>query len=289
MKKIKIVRAFLRLTRWNEWVLTAGFAVFGYLLSFSSIGSLDSFFSLIIVFVFSFSFGFAINDYFDAPFDKLKTVIRNPISRGDIKKSHAAAFCFMLFATGIVLGFFMMPPRSFIPMTFLFLVFFAYSSPPFRMKERRFLGIITHGLFYPLLFGAAYMLNSVPGIEMLLLSLSVFTMSIVVDMTQEVRDTYVDKISGFRTTVLSLGYERSLQAITVMSVLAVAAFVATIVVYRPLYLCLMAAGFIPYFRLLLSKPKRKDIFDKTLKSWNVGIVVSAATGIVLLPFYIGLM
>lgn len=281
LQKIKLL---IELTRWKEWISWLGFVLFGYFLSRPVPISFLTLFILSLVSILSFSFGFSINDYFDAPFDRLKPKIRNLISCRLIKESYAAIFCLFLFVSGLLISLLFLPFSSFIFFTALYGIFFIYSSPPFRMKEKSFLGIIIHGVSYPLLILASYLAVSSFSMKIILISASVFFVAVICGIMQEIRDINDDKKAGFRTTAIALGYDGSINLARISFFGAIIFFASAVILYMPIYLLLIliSQGF--YINLLLYPPK-KDFAEKSFVAWNKAIVSMFVIGIILLPFY----
>lgn len=281
MEKLIIL---LRFTRWSDWILNIGFVLFGYFLSKLSYYIILP--AIILVFFFVESFGFAINEYFDAPFDKIKPATKNVISKCLLSKSNAAIFCTFLFFVGLINAFLLLPVQSFIPIVLLYIVFLVYSSPPFRFKEKALVGIITHGIFVPLLLLASYLSVSPINASIILFSICTFLLSILVGITQEIRDMDVDRKSGFKPTAIMLGYKNSLNLIRLIFLSAIILFVITVIIYMPLYLLLLMISSVFYLKLIFGKPNQKELYKKTLSSWDKGIVVLFIIGFALLPLYL---
>ena len=285
------INLFIRLTRWNDWILNIGFILTGFFLSRPESGLYTLLLPMVVVFFFVESFGFAINDYFDAPFDKLKPATNNVISKGLLKKSDAAVFIIFLLFFGLTFSFLYLPTSSFFLIAALYLVFFAYSSPPFRLKEKVFLGITAHGIGISVILLASYLITSPLQMSVVLLSFIAiaFFLSILVCITQEVRDMNPDRKAKFRTTAIALGYRRSLTLIRATFLLANVIFFVTVILYLPLYMLLLMAGSVFYLKLLFSNPPQRTLFQKTLRSWDKGIAVAFITGLIMLPFYLGIV
>ena len=282
---MKAILYLINLTRWSDWITTLLILVAAYFISIHPASAYTDLIFLFLSFSLSFSFGFAINDYFDAPYDKMKPVVRNVISSGLISKLHAAAFCITLLASCIIIGYYFLSPMAFIFLLVLCVLFSIYSSPPFRMKERAYAGIINHGMFYPVLFMAGYTANMPIGSEAVVFSISTFMLSLLVDVTQEIRDMEADKKSGFMTTALKIGYNRSVTLLKILTALAMAFFVAGVVLYRPMYIILVGLGIIFYIRVLVSSPPRSKIFEKSIDAWNKGVALSFLIGLFLLFYF----
>ena len=283
MEKISL---FIGLTRWKDWIPNILFVIFGFLLSLKTFVIYPSMVFVLVIFFLVQSFGFAINDYFDAPFDKLKESTHNVISHGLIKKQEAAVFCVALAVCGMSLSL-LLPFQSFLVVVFLYFVFFAYSSPPFRLKEKLFFDITAHGFFTPLLLLASYAPIAPIDLKILLIAVAAFASSVIVCITQEVRDLKFDKKSGFRTTADFLGYKRSVNLVRFLMVSGVAVSSIAIVLFMPIYFMLLMVSTIFSLKYLFGKPLQNEFFKKSIESWNRGIIILVVVVVLLLPFYIG--
>ena len=123
----------------------------------------------------------------------------------------------------------------------------------------------------------------------ILMSIIAFLLSVLVCITQEVRDTNPDRKAKFRTTAIVLGYGRSLTLIRAIFLLANAVFFVIVVLYLPVYTLLLMASSVFYLKLLFGNPSQKTLYKKTLVSWNMGIAIAFVMGIIMLPFYLGIL
>lgn len=279
------IRLLIRLTRWKDWITIPLILVFAYFITLHSASVYTDLVFMLIAFSLSLAFGFAINDYFDAPYDKMKPIVRNVISKNLVSKLHAAAFCTFLLVSCIVIGYYFLSFKAFVLLVALCILCFVYSSPPFRMKERAYLGIINHGMFYPILFVAGYTANLSFNAEAVIFSISTFMLSLLGDITQEIRDMDVDKKSKFKTTALKMGYSRSLTTLKILTTLTILFFIAGVMLYRPIYLLFLSLGMVFYIKVLANNPSRSELFVKTIDAWNKGIITSVLIGMFILFYF----
>lgn len=272
---LRKLRLLIEFTRWKDWILWIVFILFGYFLAPPALSPLSNFAVLILVFLLVESFGFAINDYFDAEYDKMKQKTHNVISRKLLDKETASVFCAFLLLSGITTGFIFLPFFSFLSIAVLYAIFFFYSSPPFRLKERAFIDIISHGMFNPLLMIAAYLLKAPFGAEILLISFSAFLFSVLICLTQEIRDMVPDKKAGFRTTAIKLGYRNSLNTIRIIFLVSIVPIFLAIIIYRPIYWVILLSGLFFYLKMLFSNPLQKEFFENTVMAMNRGLLILA--------------
>src|SRR3989338_2131454 len=257
---METTRLFIKLTRWNDWILNLLVVAAGYVISRPVIGeSLGNLILFIIAFFLFESFGFAINDYFDAKSDSKNPKTKNLIAMGLIKKSHAM------------------------------IVFVLYSCPPFRFKEKFILDISVHGIFMSVLFAGAYIIGKPDNMNLILLAIPAFFISSIVCTTQEMRDIKSDKKSMFKTTAIKLGYQGSLTLVRAEFIMALLSFIYVVLFYMPHYMLLFLLAFTFYAKVLFSDIKQDEFFQKSIQSCNRSIVALVLIGLALAPFYLGLI
>ncbi len=282
LHKIKLL---LMLTRWKDWIPILLILVLAYFITLHTASVYTDLVFMLVAFSLSLAFGFAINDYFDAPYDKMKPIVRNVVSKNLISKLHAAAFCVFLLVACIVIGYYFLSFKTFVLLVALCILYYVYSSPPFRMKERAYLGIINHGMFYPILFVAGYTANLSFNAEAVIFAVSAFMLSLLGDITQEIRDMDVDKKSKFKTTALEMGYSRSLTILKIITSLSIIFFITGVLLFRPIYILLLSLGMVFYIKVLVVNPSRSELFVKTIDAWNRGIITSALIGLFILFYF----
>jgi len=282
LQKIKLL---LMLTRWKDWMLIPLILVMGYFITLHTASVYTDLIFMLVAFSLSLSFGFAINEYFDAPYDKMKPIVKNVISKNLISKSHAAVFCTFLLVACIVVGYCFLSFRTFVLLVAFCILCYAYSAPPFRMKERAYLGIINHGIFYPIIFLAGYTANLPFNAEAAIFSIVAFMLSLLTDITQEIRDMDVDKKSKFKTTALEMGYIRSLTSLKIITALSIIFFITGVLLFRPIYILLLSLGMVFYIKALVANPSRSELFAKSIDAWNRGIITSALIGLFILFYF----
>lgn len=93
-------------------------------------------------------FGFALNDYFDVPVDRLdaQKARRNFFVRYALPRGITAVFA-ILVTSGLLLGYSQFGSRGLLVVLLGFPIAWAYSAPPVRLKSVPFLDVVTHALF----------------------------------------------------------------------------------------------------------------------------------------------
>ena len=191
--------------------------------------------------VFSITTGywlaFALNDYFDSDVDRLDPVKkhRNFFTQNGISSTFAL-IGFLVAAVIIAPGMLQFGWNGFIVSAVCVAVMWAYSAPPIRLKSRPGIDLPVHALFvetFPYLL-VMFLLGLVwTTLDFVILGLGVMA-SLTAQLEQQIRDVEVDRASGETTFTLSIGVDRALILLKLLSVLMVA--------YG---LCFMALGVIP--------------------------------------------
>ena len=191
--------------------------------------------------VFSITAGywlaFALNDYFDSDVDRLDPVKkhRNFFTQNGISSTFAL-IGFLVAAVIIAPGMLQFGWNGFIVSAVCVAVMWAYSAPPIRLKSRPGIDLPVHALFvetFPYLL-VMFLLGLVwTTLDFVILGLGVMA-SLTAQLEQQIRDVEVDRASGETTFTLSIGVDRALILLKLLSVLMVA--------YG---LCFMALGVIP--------------------------------------------
>lgn len=104
--------------------------------------------ALLFVIAFAYWFGYAVNDYFDAPYDALDDsgqhvnyFVERPINPRVASLLFGAGCCVIL------AGFALFGFAGLVAFSISLAVIWAYSAPPIRLKARPGLDLVAHGLF----------------------------------------------------------------------------------------------------------------------------------------------
>lgn len=177
-------------------------------------------------------FAFALNDYFDAPFDQLdqRKAARNFFVQQAVPGWLVALFSLLLLIV-VAAAFAPFGALGWLVWLICCLVAWAYSAPPLRLKMRPGLDLLTHALFvqtFPyavslILSGARWGL-----LDWVLLAI-LFLASLTAQLEQQARDFAVDvQAGGTFTTWLGRGrVVRGLRWMTAVCLLLALVFVLT--------------------------------------------------------------
>jgi hypothetical protein len=176
--------------------------------------------------VASYWLAYALNDYFDAPFDALDPAKAqgNPFVRFPPAPRRARA-AFALATLALAAGFALFGVRGLAGGGLSLLVAWAYSAPPLRLKRRPGLDLLTHSLFVQTYtyFLCLLVIDAAWGpLDLLLLSVN-FLASLSGQLAQQVRDFGIDSRTdgNFATRVGRRWAGWCLRTVTLLLVLLV--------------------------------------------------------------------
>ena len=185
-------------------------------------------------------FAFALNDYFDAPFDALD---RHKAARNFFVQLPIAGWKLLLFSalllTVIAAAYAQFGWLGWFFWSVSCLVAWAYSAPPLRLKMRPGLDLLTHALFvqtFPYVVCLALIQAAWSLLDWVLLAI-LFLASLTAQLEQQLRDFAVDLQAG-GTFTTKIGWRRVIQG--VRGATAVCLIIALIAVLN---------GTIPWFLL----------------------------------------
>lgn len=170
---------------------------------------------LVLAIGIGYWFAFALNDYFDAPFDALES---QKAARNFFVQRPIAGWSIFLFAT-VLLGLVALGYAQFGWLGWLFwglscFVAWAYSAPPLRLKMRPGWDILTHALFvqtFPYLVCLVLIQASWGLLDWVLLAI-LFLASLTAQLEQQARDFAVDAQAG-DTFTTKVGRARVIQGL----------------------------------------------------------------------------
>ncbi len=202
--------AYFKMLRVRNWLGYLLISTLGYMI-FTKLDTCITetllFYALVCLYL---AFSFSINNCFDIKEDSLKRKKNNPVATGEINRREGIIFSLFLALLGISLSLFR-GLNVFCFLFFLIFLSFSYSSPPFRLKSRPFLDLISHGLFFGSLLFLFPSIFFSTHIEILhaLIAISLFYFSIILELRNHIEDYKSDKRAGLRTTVCVLGINAS--------------------------------------------------------------------------------
>lgn len=177
-------------------------------------------------------FAFALNDYFDAPFDRLDD---QKAQRNFFVQQPASGWLVVVFSLALLavvaVAFAPFGPLGWLLWLVSCLVAWAYSAPPLRLKMRPGLDLLTHALFvqtFPYIMSMVLIRARWGLLDWVLLAI-LFLASLTAQLEQQARDFVVDGLAGGTFTTW-LGQERvvqGLRGITAVCLLIALVFVLT--------------------------------------------------------------
>ena len=213
MRKVRLLRRMpatirLLLNHLDAWGTTLIIATLALLIH-DAIDATSLF--LLLALTAGYWLAFALNDYFDAPFDRVDPVkaARNVFVRGNVSRKKGmlglagvSAFLFFAFAQ--------FGARGYLTLIVSLFIMWGYSAPPLRFKSRPGLDLLIHAVFvetFPyficlFLIGAEW--ERLDYVMLLILFLS----SLAAQLEQQIRDFDVDVRTG-RTFATVVGLKRT--------------------------------------------------------------------------------
>ncbi|MBU4071754.1 MAG: UbiA family prenyltransferase [Candidatus Thermoplasmatota archaeon] len=280
-KKNKFKHVVYDLSRINEWwLLSLGMVLFAfvpykYVLSdriinyalFTSLLTEPSLYIALIVVFSAQIFLFASNDYFDRHVDALDThkKKRNPVCSGAVTLPGVRV---LLIVSGILplIASTYFGMWAFVYTAFAMFVFYFYTAPPLRFKNKVGLDVLSHGIFvntFPYFFCLVALNDFTVGTTFLLTV--VMMRSTMAQLFQEIRDYEVDK-QVERNTVVILGQRRSLWLVFSVYIGMFAVTVSLMTSY-----ILWGWGIQMYYAIiLLIWATYIPVFHKLMKAKNLG-------------------
>ena len=160
---------------------------------------------LVITLTICYWLGFAINDYFDAPYDAQDTqkAFHNFFTHSAI---HGKWYWFslILISAGIFILFARFGMRGILVFGVGYAAMWTYSAPPFRLKNRPGLDILVHTLFvqtFPYYVTLFLLKLAWQPIDTVLLS-TFFLASLTAQLEQQVRDYEIDRQTDTNFTIM---------------------------------------------------------------------------------------
>ena len=154
------------------------------------------------------------------------------------------------------------------------LIVFSYSAPPFRIKSRPWLDLISHGLFAGVFFVVLPFLvfNVQMTLFHYLITFSIFYLSVTLELRNHLEDYETDKNAGLRTTVCVLGYERSDSLLKYLAILYPLILLPIFLLISQKYLFLFLIFTLIFLFLLLFKKNSKIV--RNYKAMDIYTILS---------------
>ena len=213
-------KAYLRMLRIRDWLGYFLIAILGYVI----FTELDTYILETILFCGLISlylgFSFSINNCFDIKEDLMEMKKNNPIAMGELNQMEGIIFSLSLALIGIFLAL-LRGLNVFLFYSILVFLSFSYSSPPFRLKSKPLLDLISHGLFFGsllFLFPSVFFFKEISFLNVLIAT-SIFHFSMILELRNGIEDYEGDRKAGLRTTACTLGLSKSKEITYFLSLL----------------------------------------------------------------------
>jgi len=228
------IRAIRKLSRWRQHVpYTLPLVVAGALMAtYKSDAEIDwRLLTVTLANVLAMVFAFMINDVIDAPDDALNPIKKksNVISQGILSIKEANAISGGIFLLSAVL---FLPGGlwSFFYGMSTLILSFLYSAPPFRLKARPIVDVLSHVLMLSaLLMLSSYFVYSTALSSAWWVIAAITFASAYGQFYNQVDDFETDKLAGLNNTAMLLGKPNTQLAMMLSAVLTVICFVMAIV------------------------------------------------------------
>ncbi|HDM35721.1 MAG TPA: 4-hydroxybenzoate polyprenyltransferase [Candidatus Syntrophoarchaeum butanivorans] len=198
----------LRILDWRGYV---AMTLFGYLFAGGIFAISDrTTLPLLLTTSLYLAFAFSINNCFDLKEDMRSRKTKNPIAVGVIGFREAIITSMGCALSGMALSYISFGGIPSVIFLLLLLLAFAYSAPPLRFKSLPPIDTISHGLFFgALLFLYGFAVVEKPPSSILLLAVSIFLYSILIELKNHMNDYESDLAAGTITTACWLGIDRT--------------------------------------------------------------------------------
>lgn len=207
-------RGYIANVRMQDWGGYVGMAILGYLQGVGLLTLLPGHMNFIVFLVTVacyLGFSFSVNNCFDHEGDKLGAKVSlNPVASGRISMGGGVIFSILLALAGLAVTSLWFGGTAFTIYAIMLLLSGMYSVPPFRLKAVPVLDMASHGLF----FGSLIVLYGVivsRGFNAftLPLLLSVYNLSLILELRNQLDDIEEDTATSVVTTVVKMGYRRA--------------------------------------------------------------------------------
>lgn len=208
-------RPYLDNTRMRDWGGYVGMAILGYLQGMEAAPQALPWYFNFAMYLASvalyLSFSFSVNNCFDYKGDRLGAKRSlNPIASGRISAGGGILFSCLLATLGLSLTWSLFGAASFATYAGMLILSASYSVPPLRLKSMPVLDVASHGLF----FGSLIVLFGVTvaggfNAFTLPLLLSVYNISLIIELRNQIDDIREDSATGVETTAVCIGLSRA--------------------------------------------------------------------------------
>ena len=230
---------------------------------------------LIFFIIFLSSFTFAIDDIADIKIDRLSEKTRNPIVLKQISLSFAKFLSFIFFILASFTSF-LLPFNLFYLSVFLLFISITYSFF-IRAKSNPPLDLIYHGLSPAIIFVMISSLYKSFDLTIFFVSLIIFSMFMLIQLLQEIRDFSSDR-KLIKTTAIILGKRNSIK-LSIILLLSLLLIVLTgiIMLVFPisslLYLPLSYFLFFPLMKGLKDKRYESTLLNEFRKNLIIVTII----------------
>ncbi len=161
-----------------------------------------------IVFFLLSLFGFGINNVFDAEVDKLAKK-SNIYSDGKISQKKGFWIHILIGVVAFLLSILWLDFSSTLMVVFWLLLFYIYSAPPIRLKQRAPFDLIINSVWLPFVFIFSFTLSESLSLVPLSLFISIFLYSCLCNISTLTRDFKADKSKKINSFAVWFGIKKT--------------------------------------------------------------------------------
>lgn len=285
------VTSLIRWGSWSDTKLVFLFISLGIVTLEKPIADLQEQFLILLKFSILFiaygSFVSIINDFWDIHIDKEAKKLRGVMR---LHNMAMAVILLILLSIYVFLLILLAHRRAAVSALGIVMVLsgFFYSSPPIRLKERGWLGIVSGSLIQrslPLLLVFIILKNLTPTASLLVVL--TFILGLKLMLIHQTEDYSADLRSKMKTVITNIGIERGkkiIQYLFFLEILVLSAFL--LLIHRTMLIHLIVFAYLAFWSLLLAaKPDIKHLID----NFSMNDFFMSDFYYVWLPLYIGIV
>jgi len=255
-----LLKLFLNCRPWNaaSW---ASLVILGWATALGKIVPLEFLINFIILGFFSVllnGFSFAVNNVFDIEEDRRAGKKSNLVATNEVSARWAIVFSLIVGTVSTAFFAYACGLEGALLSLACLTLGILYSAPPFRLKEKPFLDVLSHGLFlgsFLVLLGA-YFQGGIPNNTTYAYALAFFFISCIFQLQNMLGDYVFDSDAGIKTSIVRLGsLKRGRIASSIFILAGIAATLASVWRFSLDWLPLSVLLFIQVLNFLLIQPK----------------------------------
>lgn len=209
------------------------------------------------------AFSFSINNVFDKSVDSIDkgSLKKNPVACGKLNELEALILSISIPFSSIPISFLTFGEKFLLLYSFSYLISTMYSVPPFRLKSKPILDIVSHGIFFgvlPFMLGMAF--NGSINFLGLMICVAIFFYSINFELRNHLEDYEFDLLAGIRTTAVVLGKKKAEKLKDMFANVTILWIIATAIVLKLYWPLVIISSLLTLCNLLeVNKDRKLDL------------------------------